>query len=50
MSSFSFDRDNSLYKNRDALLEEYTPNNLVGRDDELEEFATQNREPRFRVK
>ncbi|WP_327053755.1 orc1/cdc6 family replication initiation protein [Halomicrococcus gelatinilyticus] len=38
MSSFSFDRDNSLYKNRDALLEEYTPNNLVGRDDELEEY------------
>ena len=38
MTSFSFDRDNSLYKNRDALLEEYTPNNLVGRDDELEEY------------
>ena len=38
MSSFSFDRDNSLYKNRDALLEEYTPDNLVGRDEELEEY------------
>lgn len=38
MSSFTFDRDNSLYKNRDALLEEYTPNNLVGRDEELEEY------------
>jgi len=38
MSSFSFDRDNSLYKNRGALLEENTPDNLGGRDAELEEY------------
>ncbi|WP_442905104.1 orc1/cdc6 family replication initiation protein [Haladaptatus sp. ZSTT2] len=38
VTSFSFERDDSLYKNRDALLEEYTPDELVGRDEELEEF------------
>lgn len=38
MTTFTFDRDNTIYKNRDALLEEYTPHNLVGRDNELEEY------------
>lgn len=38
MSSFEFERENAIYKNRDALLEEYTPKNLVGRDEELDQY------------
>ena len=35
MSDFSFTPNNSIFENREALLEEWTPNNLVGRDEEL---------------
>ncbi|SEP22370.1 orc1/cdc6 family replication initiation protein [Halogranum amylolyticum] len=31
-------RDDSIYRNRDALLDDYTPETLVGRDDELQQY------------
>lgn len=33
-----FERDNIVYKNRDALREDYQPDDLVGRDEELETY------------
>ncbi|WP_227354564.1 Cdc6/Cdc18 family protein [Haladaptatus salinisoli] len=38
MASFEFVREHSPYKNREALLDDYTPDTLVGRDSELEEY------------
>ncbi len=38
MGSFEFVREHSPYKNREALLDDYTPDTLVGRDSELEEY------------
>lgn len=38
MGQFEFKRGNTPYVNRGALTDEYTPNSLVGRDDELEEY------------
>jgi cell division control protein 6 len=38
MADFSFEQDTQIYRDRDALTEDYTPNTLVGRDEELEEF------------
>lgn len=38
MSSIGFSRGESPYKNRDALLDDYTPETLVGRDEELKEY------------
>ncbi|MFC7079201.1 orc1/cdc6 family replication initiation protein [Halorussus caseinilyticus] len=34
----SFTPDNDLYKNRDTLFEDYTPDTIVGRDTELEQY------------
>lgn len=33
-----FERDTEIYKNRDALREDYQPDELVGRDDELQKY------------
>lgn len=38
MSDFSFTPNNSIFENREALLEEWTPENLVGRDEELSRY------------
>jgi orc1/cdc6 family replication initiation protein len=38
MNEFSFTPDNSVFANREALLEEWTPDNLVGRDEELSRY------------
>ena len=38
MGDFSFVPDNSIFKNREALLEEWTPDDLVGRDEELSQY------------
>jgi cell division control protein 6 len=38
MADFTFDQDTLIYRDRDALTEDYTPETLVGRDHELEEF------------
>jgi cell division control protein 6 len=38
MGSFDFVREYSPYTNREALLDDYTPDTLVGRDDELDEY------------
>lgn len=35
-----FERDTKIYKNRDALREDYHPDELVGRDEELERYKT----------
>ena len=35
-----FERDTEVYQNRDALREDYQPNELVGRDAELERYKT----------
>lgn len=35
-----FERDKEIYKDRDALREDYQPEELVGRDQELEEYQT----------
>ncbi len=35
-----FERDTEVYQNRDALREDYQPDELVGRDDELERYKT----------
>jgi ORC complex protein Cdc6/Orc1 len=39
MNEFSFTPDNSVFANREALLEEWTPDNLVGRDEELSRYT-----------
>lgn len=31
-----FERDTNIYRDRDALREDYQPENLVGRDEELD--------------
>lgn len=33
-----FERDTKIYKNRDALREDYQPNELVGRDEEIQKY------------
>ena len=38
MSSYQFQPESFPYTNREALLDDYTPDTLVGRDDELEEY------------
>ena len=38
MADLDFVRDDSIYRNRDALLDDYTPETLVGRDDELQQY------------
>lgn len=35
-----FERDTEIYRNRDALREDYQPDKLVGRDEELERYKT----------
>jgi cell division control protein 6 len=35
-----FERDTEIYENRDALREDYQPDELVGRDEELERYKT----------
>jgi len=35
-----FERDTEIYRNRDALREDYQPDELVGRDEELERYKT----------
>lgn len=40
MSQFDFTPDNFPFQNRNALLDDYTPDEMVGRDDELEEYHT----------
>lgn len=35
-----FERDMEIYRNRDALREDYHPDELVGRDEELERYKT----------
>lgn len=34
----SFERSATPFQNREALLDDYTPETLVGRDDELDEY------------
>lgn len=38
MSTFSFKPTGSIFKEREALLEEWTPDELVGRDEELTQY------------
>ncbi|QCS44563.1 orc1/cdc6 family replication initiation protein [Natrinema versiforme] len=38
MSNFSFEPTGRIFKEREALLEEWTPETLVGRDQELEQY------------
>jgi cell division control protein 6 len=38
MSEFDFVREDTIYRNRDALLDDYTPEKLVGRDEELQQY------------
>ncbi|KZN26156.1 cell division control protein Cdc6 [Haladaptatus sp. R4] len=38
MSDFDFTPNEFPFKNRNVLMEDYTPNTLVGRDDELTEY------------
>ncbi|ELZ87903.1 Orc1-type DNA replication protein [Haloferax volcanii JCM 10717] len=38
MGSFEFSQSNQIFKNRDVLREDYTPEELVGRDEELSEY------------
>ncbi len=40
MSDISFSPDDSLYRDRDTLSEEYTPAEIVGRDDEISRYHT----------
>jgi len=35
-----FERDTEIYRNRDALREDYQPDELVGRDEEIERYKT----------
>lgn len=36
-----FERDTDIYRNRDALREDYQPDELVGRDEELQAYQTE---------
>jgi cell division control protein 6 len=38
MSDFRFEQDTRVFQNRDALTKQYTPDELVGRDEELTEL------------
>lgn len=38
MTDYEFQATGSIFKRREALLEEWTPNKLVGRDDELQRY------------
>ncbi|MDQ2055514.1 orc1/cdc6 family replication initiation protein [Halobellus sp. H-GB7] len=38
MSEISFTPDDSLYRNRDSLSEDYTPSTIVGRDNEISQY------------
>src|SRR6056297_2392680 len=38
MDGYTFDPQPFPYDNREALLDSYTPDTLVGRDDELDEY------------
>lgn len=38
--SIGFERGETPYQNRDALLDDYTPDKLVGRDKELEDYQS----------
>lgn len=38
MTRFAFTPGNFPFQNRNALLDDYTPEEMVGRDDELEEY------------
>jgi cell division control protein 6 len=38
MTGYQFAPESFPYENRQALLDDYTPNTLVGRDDELDEY------------
>ncbi|WP_339106493.1 orc1/cdc6 family replication initiation protein [Haloterrigena salinisoli] len=40
MSQFAFTPDDFPFQNRNALLDDYTPDEMVGRDDELEAYHT----------
>jgi cell division control protein 6 len=40
MNEISFQPDDSLYRNRDSLSEDYTPQTIVGRDDEIKQYHT----------
>jgi len=38
MTDLSFSPSSSIFEQREALLEEWTPDELVGRDDELQRY------------
>ncbi|MCU4744799.1 cell division control protein Cdc6, partial [Halobacteria archaeon AArc-xg1-1] len=38
MGSFEFTPSNFPFENRNALLDDYTPDELVGRDEEIREY------------
>jgi len=40
MANISFSPDDSLYRDRDKLSEDYTPAEIVGRDEEIERYHT----------
>ncbi|MDB2272839.1 MULTISPECIES: orc1/cdc6 family replication initiation protein [Halorubrum] len=40
MPEISFSPDDSLYRDRDKLSEDYTPEEIVGRDDEIQRYHT----------
>lgn len=40
MPDISFSPDDSLYRDRDKLSEDYTPDEIVGRDDEIQRYHT----------
>lgn len=40
MSEVSFTPDDSLYRDRDSLSEDHTPETIVGRDDEIAQYHT----------
>ena len=40
MTDISFEPDDTLYVNRDSLSEDYTPNTIVGRDEEIAKYHT----------
>ncbi|EJN57344.1 orc1/cdc6 family replication initiation protein [Halogranum rubrum] len=40
MNEISFTPDDSLYQDRDSLSEDYTPNSIVGRDSEIQQYHT----------
>jgi len=40
MADITFTPDDSLYRDRDKLSEDYTPDEIVGRDEEIERYHT----------